>query len=223
MGKLIAADEIVRRAKSKGIDFGKGSPYNRLRYYTKIGWLPHMIRKKNDIGIVEGHYPTSALARLELIQGLKEKGYSNSEIASELENVAIKTNLKSIFDLGKERKIQLIAYLSFFLLVLILLSELGFLSPNNTKQRLSELSSSINQAPNQILASGDALIPANSNIVFVKTNQITANSKVYLTFNDDYSPAIRYWVSNKVSFEGFYVQLDSPTAQNSNFSWWISN
>lgn len=223
MGKLIAADELVKRAKSSGIDFGKGSPYNRLRYYTKIGWLPHMIRKKNDIGVVEGHYPTSALARLELIQNLKDKGYSNSEIATELENVAIKTNLRNLFDLGKERKTQMIIYISFFLLILILLSELGFLSPNNTKQKLSQFPSSINQAPNQILASGDALIPAGANIVFVKTNQITANSKVYITFNNDYAPALRYWISNKVSFEGFYVQLDSSTAQNSNFSWWISN
>src|SRR3990170_3979324 len=42
---LISFDEVVARAKRAGVQFGKGDPYNRLRYYTKIGLLPHAKRK----------------------------------------------------------------------------------------------------------------------------------------------------------------------------------
>ncbi len=29
---LISFDDIIDRAKSRGVGFGKGNPYNRLRY-----------------------------------------------------------------------------------------------------------------------------------------------------------------------------------------------
>ena len=38
--------KLIKQAKKEGVQFGRGDPYNRLRYYTKIGWLPHMTRKK---------------------------------------------------------------------------------------------------------------------------------------------------------------------------------
>jgi len=43
--KLISIDEVIERAKKLGVDFGKGDPRNRLRYYVKIGLLPHAKRK----------------------------------------------------------------------------------------------------------------------------------------------------------------------------------
>ena len=57
MESLISTEKLIEESKTKGIDFGKGDPYNRLRYYTKIGWLPHMQRKKNDeeTSITTGH------------------------------------------------------------------------------------------------------------------------------------------------------------------------
>ena len=45
--ELINIKDLIQELKNKNIDFGKGDPYNRLRYYTKIGWIDHMIRKKD--------------------------------------------------------------------------------------------------------------------------------------------------------------------------------
>jgi len=44
-GNLISINEVIERAKKLGVDFGKGDPRNRLRYYVKIGLLPHAQRK----------------------------------------------------------------------------------------------------------------------------------------------------------------------------------
>lgn len=47
---FISVEKLIKILKEKNISFGKGDPYNRLRYYTKIGWLPHMTRKKTKKG-----------------------------------------------------------------------------------------------------------------------------------------------------------------------------
>ncbi len=49
---LLTIDEIIRLAKERGYNFRFGDPYNRLRYYIKIGLLPNMVRKV--AGNVEG-------------------------------------------------------------------------------------------------------------------------------------------------------------------------
>ncbi|HEY4694426.1 MAG TPA: hypothetical protein VIH52_00475, partial [Candidatus Nanoarchaeia archaeon] len=53
---LISFDEVINLARLKGVDFGKGDPYNRLRYYIKIGLLPKAVRKSFN-----GLPPTGAL------------------------------------------------------------------------------------------------------------------------------------------------------------------
>jgi DNA-binding transcriptional MerR regulator len=79
--KFLSVDETIEKAKKEGVDFGTGEPYNRLRYYTKLGWLPHMERKGQN---VQGHYPNWVIERLKFIQELKNKGYSNDEITEEI-------------------------------------------------------------------------------------------------------------------------------------------
>lgn len=50
---LIPFDEVVSRAKHAGVDFGKGNPFNRLRYYTKIGLLPHAKKENHSVVIIQ--------------------------------------------------------------------------------------------------------------------------------------------------------------------------
>ncbi|MEK7611415.1 MAG: hypothetical protein AAB486_03545, partial [Patescibacteria group bacterium] len=45
---LLPVEEIVKLAKESGYNFRFGDPYNRLRYYIKIGLLPNMVRKVTE-------------------------------------------------------------------------------------------------------------------------------------------------------------------------------
>lgn len=61
---LISINEVIRRTQKLGIDFGNGDPRNRLRYYTKIGLLPHAQRKSFNNNSPEGAYPEEVVALL---------------------------------------------------------------------------------------------------------------------------------------------------------------
>jgi DNA-binding transcriptional MerR regulator len=215
MANLISIEDLIKEAEKSGVDFGKGDPYNRLRYYTKIGWLPHMERKEG-----KGHFPSWALERLVFIESLKSQGLSNEEISKRINSKdkvqAIGTFLKS-----PETKTKAITYASFIVLLLILSSELGLLPLGKPKGLI--LNQYGQTAPSQIIQSGTSFVPENKKEVFVKTNSVLETHKIYLTFNDNIIPAARFWVGKKVPFEGFYVELDAPLSKNVEFSWWISN
>jgi len=220
MENLIAVEDLIKSAKKNGIDLGKGNPYNRLRYYTKIGWLPHMIRKKGDKKGTRGHYPEWALERLELIEKLKEEGYSNEEIAKKI-NLKNKTRGVSSFLETPEARTRLLSYVSLALIVLILLAETGIVSVGRTKNK--QILENIQTFPRQVLDAGGAYIKTDSKNVFVRSSTVGPNSKIHVSFNDDYSPASRFWISERKVFEGFMLELDAPVAQNAEFSWWITD
>lgn len=225
MAELIAVSELIKRAKRKGIDLGRGDPYNRLRYYTKIGWLPHMVRRSSDTGKVEGHYPLWVLESLELIDELKSEGYSNTEIERRLKTHNVKTSIGNIFSFADSpaKRNSLLIYASFALILVIFLFEMGVISHRGTKTDLINSASGGGSSVLGVLASGQALFPGGSKTVFVNTTSVSSASKVYFTFTANYSPATRYWVSNVVPFEGFYIELDAPLAQNTPFNWWVTN
>lgn len=75
--ELLNIDKIIKLAKKEGVAFGNGQPYNRLRYYTKLNWIPHMERKGKN---VQGHYPFWVINRLKVIQDLQDKGLTNDQI-----------------------------------------------------------------------------------------------------------------------------------------------
>jgi len=222
MESLISVEKIIEEAKAKGIDFGKGDPYNRLRYYTKIGWLPHMQRKKNDeeTSITTGHYPKWALNRLIQIETLKKKGLSNDEIAKKISTLNRLLNIQNII-LSPEFRTKLIVYSSFLILIFIFLNELEIINLGRPK---SQIVGSVQQeVPSQIIDSGQSFVPAGSQKIRVLTDKAQINSKVYINFEQDYSPATRYWVSEKIPFEGFILELDSPIINNTSFQWWLTN
>src|SRR3990167_10225829 len=73
---LISFEEVVTRAKRAGVNFGKGSPHNRLRYFTKIGLLPHAKRRSFGGHNPSGAYPEWVINRLVEIERELAKGKS---------------------------------------------------------------------------------------------------------------------------------------------------
>jgi DNA-binding transcriptional MerR regulator len=82
---LISIDEVIRRAKNLGVDFGKGDPRNRLRYYVKIGLLPHAKRKVFKNKFPEGAYPEEIVWKLFEIDRMIKAGKGILQIKKELE------------------------------------------------------------------------------------------------------------------------------------------
>jgi len=217
MDDFISIDKLIKQAKSKGVNFGTGDPYNRLRYYTKIKWLPHMVRKANKSGNIKGHYPQSSLQTLLFIEDLKAQGATNEEIAKKLENKSKKegiiTSLKS-----PEIKRQVVMYTILVLLLLIFTNELGVIHLGKTKNPVVQDTSTYEQ----IYGNGTSFVPKNQNKIFVSFGNLKPNSKVYVTFTQNYSPATRYWVSKVEDQNGFLLELDAPVSSNVEFNWWLS-
>lgn len=215
MENLISIDEIIKRAKKRGVDFGKGDPYNRLRYYTKIGWLPHMERKDG-----KGHYPDWVLDRLLIIERLKSENASNEEIEKKLNTQNWKRNLSSVIN-RPEFRIKAVIYLSFLMLAFIFASETGIIRISKSKQDFFTITD-LKAPPKQILESGVSFVPKNERMVFIKVNNMEPNYKIYVTFNSNINPATRFWVESESSLEGFFLYLDKQVLETAEFSWWVS-
>ena len=121
-----------------------------------------------------------------------------------------------IFITSAETRVRIVTYISFIVLLIILGSELDIINLGKSKSKL--ISNSQGVPTLQIVDSGTAFIPSETRKIMVISKDVQANSKVYVTFNQDYSPASRYWVSDKIPQEGFYIELDSPTAVNTEFA-----
>ncbi len=220
MDNLIEIEKLIKTAKKAGVELGKGDPYNRLRYYTKIGWLPNMVRRKSKTGDVKGHYPKWVLERLILIEKLKQSGLNNDQIAKKINS---KNKMQTLYERlnTQEFKNKVISYMILSMLFLILLNELNVINLSKSKTTTVQSINDTN-VPAFIIDSGNSFVPADKNRIFVKNQNITTGSRVYVTFNQSYSPATRFWVSKVEPQKGFYVELDAPVFDNTEFSWWIS-
>jgi DNA-binding transcriptional MerR regulator len=101
--KLISIDELIERAKKLGIDFGKGNPRNRLRYYVRIGLLPHAKRKVFKNNLPEGAYPENIIWKLFEIDRMIKTGKGILQIKRELEEKETKKTVQ-VFSLPKLEK-----------------------------------------------------------------------------------------------------------------------
>ncbi len=82
---LISIDELILRAKNRGVDFGKGNPKERLRYLTKIGLLPHAKRKSFNGQPPNGAYPEYVVELLVEIDEKLKLGKTIQELKREKE------------------------------------------------------------------------------------------------------------------------------------------
>ena len=81
---LISIEEFIAKAKRFGVDFGSGNPKNRLRYYVKIGLLPHAQRKSFNGLPPNGAYSESTLGLLLEIDKKLKAGKSIQAIKREI-------------------------------------------------------------------------------------------------------------------------------------------
>lgn len=219
MDEFISIDKLIKQAKTRGVKFGSGDPYNRLRYYTKIGWLPHMVRRSDRHGNISGHYPAWSVDRLVLIEDLKSQGYTNEEMSEKLKTKNIVQGALSAVTSPEIRK-QLVSYLILAFVALILANELGVIRLGKQKNQIVTISDTKQEL--QIIQSGSSFVPKNQSRIFVSASKIKTTSKVYVTFTQDYSPATKYWAAEIKSQEGFLLQLDSPVSNNTEFNWWLT-
>lgn len=223
MEKMLSTEELIKKAGTMGVDFGKGDPYNRLRYYTKIGWLPHMTRQRDNDGNIRGHYPEWVLNQLVTIEKLKEMGAGNDEIAKQIEIKSKYTNLLNLIK-SKEVRNQIISYSTLVLIIVIFANELGVINLGQPKSSLIEAFSAADETPQtiEIMASGQSAVPKGRSSIFVKEENLVPGAKVNVTFTQNFSPATAYWVTNVRPGEGFELKLDAPVYYNATFNWWMS-
>ncbi len=216
MENLISIDDLIRNAKKMGVSFGKSDPYNRLRYYTKMSFLPHMERRQTKNGRIKAFYPQSSLERLVKIESLKTKGFSNDEILKDLE--------KETYSL-RPLLVRLVTKTNVSIAVVILVVGIVLLNQKGLISLGKESNSSgLDRKDSQALIiadSGAGVVRAGMRSTFVRTAKVSALSQVEVTFKDSYLPATSYQVETIVPKEGFVLSLDNQTALNSKFSWWI--
>src|SRR3989304_3584394 len=54
---LLSTKKIIELAKEAGVDFGPGDAAERIRYFIKLGILPHAVRKTPDPSLSTTHHP----------------------------------------------------------------------------------------------------------------------------------------------------------------------
>lgn len=86
--KLITTDNLIERAKNRGINFGKGSPKIHLSYLSSLGIIPPAQKRKVGNRIT-GCYDEQILNALEKIEGWKNAGLTYSQIKVRLETESL--------------------------------------------------------------------------------------------------------------------------------------
>jgi len=72
-------------------------------------------------------------------------------------------------------------------------------------------------------SAGTATIAKDTDNIIINTTAVTDNSLINVTFNGDYSPAVRYWTENKIAGDSFTIKLNAAVAKDVKLNWWIVN
>jgi hypothetical protein len=102
--------------------------------------------------------------------------------------------------------------------------------PSSTLPQSSDISPSelLNQRFTVMQASGQSIIPAHQSSVAINLPNLNSDATINITFQADYAPATRYWVTqNQDATEicppftacSFILHLDQPVANDTPFSW----
>ncbi len=219
MNELYTTDKLIQLAKEAGINFGKTDPYNRLRYYTKIGWLPHMIRKLDQkSGEVLGHYPSYALKTLVKIETLKKQNTPNDKIEKILINDSRIRNIKStLMNINNYKSLSL--YATTLGVIIIIVLQLNIQS--NNQKLLNEYSNNSTQISikNNVLDSGVLTIIKGTT---ESTSTLTNDLK---SFNVNVTPTStiglenNWWVEVSQDLKSFTLKLSKPLDTDIEFNW----
>jgi DNA-binding transcriptional MerR regulator len=218
--EYISVENLIKILKERNINFGKGDPYNRLRYYTKIGWLPHMTRMKNETGTITGHYPSSVIEEIIRIEEYKNSGLSNEEITKQLQkNLDQKFNFELIKKVYSKININLIFLTIITIAFLIEITKIGSLYEKiNLQNNLKEVPINTEK---RIIDYGINFIPKNQNEIFVASSSVVPTSIVMLTFLDDLGYNNNYFIREIIQGQGFYIQTRFPVSKDIKLNWAI--
>ena len=75
----------------------------------------------------------------------------------------------------------------------------------------------------ELAASGTATISAGTNNVLVHPNKLTDKSQIIVTFNSNYTPASKYWVTKEPELNQFTIFVNYPVNSDSYLNWVIIN
>lgn len=75
----------------------------------------------------------------------------------------------------------------------------------------------------ELAASGTATISAGTNNVIITPPQLTAKSQIIVTFNNNYTPASKYWVTKTPQLNQFTVFTNYPVNNPATLDWLIIN
>lgn len=217
---LISIEELIKKAKKAGVNFGKADPYNRLRYYTKISLLPHMERRKAKNGDIKAFYPADSLDRLIRIEDLKLKGMANEDIIELFEKEA-NSPKKAFAQIFSKTNLGLLAAAAIVLIAL--LHQRGLINLGAESTNTIPTPDTVNASNSlQIVDSGKFYIRAGKEKTFVRTRAVNDLSQIQIAFKDAITPATNYYIETKVPEEGFVLSLDAQIGQDAEFSWWIT-
>lgn len=218
--ELISVEELITKLKENNINLGKGDPYNRLRYYTKIGLIPHMIRKKNSNNTNSGHYPKDVIDKIIQIENLKNQGLSNEAIVSQLNLMDPKLKIVNEF---KNRIKNLGTNFFFIILIIIGVGFEVFRSSSPIENSLNTKDINGNLSLKNANNSGVSFISPGQKKVFISSNTIKQSNTVLVTFRDNIFPATTYHVSEIKDGVGFYVETNLEVSKEVKFNWVIIN
>jgi len=244
--KLLSVEDLIEELKKQNIDLGKGDPYNRLRYYTKMGWIPHMKRKKNSKNVISGHYEEVVLDLIKEIEFLKEQNKSNEEISNHLKKskiVATITSQTGVFgfidtkplyskiiynslnfleDLKKRISTPIIL---FSLLLIAFIIDISFFR-NKEIVLIEDFNKDIQKSnlanEKTIFPSGESFFPKGQSKVFVAFTEVKSNSKIFISFYENIFPASFFFISEIKEGQGFYVETNIGVSEEAKFTWFIA-
>ncbi|MEK7581361.1 MAG: hypothetical protein AAB512_03690, partial [Patescibacteria group bacterium] len=83
---LLPTEEVITLSKKGGAEFGHGNPIERIRYFIKLGILPHAVRKLSTTNNHQpltpiGHLPFWTVQRLIETTSFNQKGFTFPQIA----------------------------------------------------------------------------------------------------------------------------------------------
>lgn len=217
---FISVENLIKILKEKNINLGKGDPYNRLRYYTKIGWLPHMTRKKDSTGVIVGHYPLAVIEKLIQIEELKKSGVSNEEIEKIIKMNKVENN-KFIEISSLLRKINISKIIIFLIVSGFIFESFRY---NSLKENLSNLSTQQNDKSlpaKKIIDYGISFLPKGQNIIFIPTSSVSSTSIIMLNFYNNIGYGNNYFIKEIKEGQGFYIETNYSVTEESRFNWTI--
>src|SRR3990167_282619 len=99
--RLITTKRVIEIATNLGVNFGTGNAGERIRYFIKLGILPHVRRttsadSEKGFELNSGHLPFWTIKRLTYVKNLYKKGYSYPQIAQKIKEMESKKTQQNI-------------------------------------------------------------------------------------------------------------------------------